>query len=342
MTGEGTEKPTPKRLKDAEKKGDVTKSPAVSAVAGALVFMLSAGSILGDLPSKFGAAIGTGLKHGPGNAASVDLAGLFLPEILLLPVLVMAGAALAGIAQTGFSLSTARLAKLDFFKPGRLMSLQNFTAAAIALLACSLSASAGVWLTCGIAASSFNLSTPGPGSLHRLLNAFGGASWKVAAAGAVYALFDVLMKRRQRLKRLMMTRREITEEMKESEGDPLIKSRRRRLHRQLAMAGLRDGVRTAKAVLVNPTRIAVAIRYDEGDDAPVVAFKGEGEAARIMREEAENSGVPIVRNVPLARSIYRSLEVDDEIPPELYEAVAGVLHAAARALSDGVHMVEAE
>ena len=106
------------------------------------------------------------------------------------------------------------------------------------------------------------------------------------------------------------------------------------------MASLKGSVRAAKVLLVNPTRLAVALRYDGADDAPVVAYKGGGEIAAMMRAEAEAAGVPIVKDVPLARAIYFQVEVEEEIPPALYEAVAAILNAAARAAAD-VTTVEA-
>jgi len=163
---------------------------------------------------------------------------------------------------------------------------------------------------------------------------FAPAAWKVLGVGTLFAAADWALQRHRRTKRLMMTKQEVKDEYRESEGDPHIKSQRRRLHRQLAMASLKKGVRTARVVLVNPTHLAVALRYDDGDEAPVVAYKGEGDVAAKMRTEAEDAGVPIVRDVPLARAIYYQVDVEEEIPPGLYEAVAGIFHAAARAAAD--------
>jgi type III secretion protein U len=115
----------------------------------------------------------------------------------------------------------------------------------------------------------------------------------------------------------------VARERREDEGDPRHKAERRRWHRAFAGAG---PVRRATCVIVNPTRIAVALAHARGsDDPPLVLAKGAGEAAARLRAEARRAGVPIVRDVALARALYRLSEVGDAIPEELYEAAATVL-----------------
>ncbi len=121
----------------------------------------------------------------------------------------------------------------------------------------------------------------------------------------------------------MMTRDEVRRELRDDEGDPDRKAERRRVHRALVEAG---PVARATVVVVNPTRLAVALRHDRGvEGAPRVVAKGTGLAAARIRSAARRAGVPIVRDLALARALHRLAEVGDEIPEELYEAAAALL-----------------
>ena len=122
-----------------------------------------------------------------------------------------------------------------------------------------------------------------------------------------------------------MTKHEVREEYKETEGNPLHKSLRRQMHREILLQSIMEAVRRANVVVVNPTHLAVALRYERGAmNAPVVVAKGAELAAARIRELAKESHVPVTRDVSLARALYE-LEVDEEVPEELYEAVAVVL-----------------
>ena len=139
------------------------------------------------------------------------------------------------------------------------------------------------------------------------------------------AVADYAMQRRRVGKQTRMTKEEVKQEHKNTEGDPLVKSAIR--SRQLAAARNRmmADVAEADVVLVNPTHVAVALRYDAEKGAPKVVARGAGEIARKIREKADESEVPMVRDVPLARALYSSCQVGQEIPQELYAAVAQVL-----------------
>ena len=147
----------------------------------------------------------------------------------------------------------------------------------------------------------------------------------VALAGLVMAGLDYAIVRRRMGKQTRMTKHEVKQENKQTEGDPLVKSAIR--GRQLAAARNRmmADVPTADVVLVNPTHVAVALRYEVERGAPRVVARGAGVVAQRIREEAAANGVPLVRDVPLARALHRSTVVGQEIPPELYAAVAQVL-----------------
>ncbi|ATB42385.1 flagellar biosynthesis protein FlhB [Cystobacter fuscus] len=144
----------------------------------------------------------------------------------------------------------------------------------------------------------------------------------------VLGVGDYVLARRRHLKDLMMTREEVKREHKESEGDPHHKSQRRALHRQFAAGGPARGVGKASVVVVNPTHLAVALRYaPEECEAPYLVGKGREADALELRREAERLGVPVVRDVPLARSLVH-YDVGEEIPEELYQAAAAVLRVA--------------
>jgi flagellar biosynthetic protein FlhB len=145
------------------------------------------------------------------------------------------------------------------------------------------------------------------------------------AAGLVLAAVDVLVVMRRNRKKTRMSKKEVTDENKNSEGDPLVRSHRR--SRQLAMSRNRmiAAIADADVVLVNPTHVAVALKYDAGRSAPRVVAKGAGVIAARIRAEAEAKEVPMVQDVPLARALHTACELGQEIPVELYRAVAGVL-----------------
>ena len=148
---------------------------------------------------------------------------------------------------------------------------------------------------------------------------------RVALALVLFGTLDWMLARRRHRRSLMMTRAEVKREYKEAEGDPQHKAERHRLHREMAEQRMVEDVRKADFVVVNPDHIAVAVRYDrEADAAPVVVAKGERLLAERIKQVARESGVPIYRDLSLARSL-NELPEGDEIPEALYEAVAELL-----------------
>jgi flagellar biosynthetic protein FlhB len=148
-------------------------------------------------------------------------------------------------------------------------------------------------------------------------------------AGFVFLVIgglDYLYCRREYLQSLLMTKQEVREEMKQLEGDPKIKGRIRQIQRKMSMSRLVQEVPNATVVITNPTHVAVALRYEpEKMNAPVMVAKGEGYAAQRIKDIARRFEVPIVEKPLLARSLFKSTEVGDQIPEELYRAVAEVL-----------------
>lgn len=142
----------------------------------------------------------------------------------------------------------------------------------------------------------------------------------------VISLLDFAFQRRQKVLDLKMTKQEVRDEMRSSEGDPQMKGRIRSMQLTMARSRMMASVADATVVVTNPTHVAVAIRYDQGaGGAPTIVASGVGTVAAKIRERAKQAGVPIVEAKPLARALWRSCDVGDEIPAVLYEAVAKVL-----------------
>jgi flagellar biosynthetic protein FlhB len=160
-------------------------------------------------------------------------------------------------------------------------------------------------------------------------------------AGLILAAADVFVIMRRNRKRTRMTKKEVKDENKSSEGDPMIRGQRR--SRQLAMSRNRmmAAIADADVVLVNPTHFAIALRYEPGKSAPRVVAKGAGEIALRIREQAETDRVPIVKDILLTRALHAACELGEEIPVDLYNAVARVLAFVlalrTRGSSKGVH-----
>jgi flagellar biosynthetic protein FlhB len=161
------------------------------------------------------------------------------------------------------------------------------------------------------------------------------------AAGLALAVLDVLVIARRNRKRTRMSKKEVRDESKNNDGNPLVKGQRR--SRQLAMSRNRmiAAVASADVVLLNPTHIAVALKYEAGKSAPRVVAKGAGEVAAKIREKARDAGVPMVHEILLARALHAACDVGEEVPVELYTAVARVLafvmSLRARGAAQGVH-----
>jgi type III secretion protein U len=335
MADEKTEQPTPRRLKKAQEEGD----SGVSAYAAQAVAFLAVTAVLPGAVRALAESTQEGLRAAIGRAAQrapsveIDPAELGARVVgLVAPVLLVAAAASAVVivAQTGGVIATKRLTpsleKLDLIEGiKRLFSAQRVFAVIRALLAAAFVSWVAVRVLVGsapdLARSSGELGRSGllAGTLAMTLARDAGL------VGVAIGVIDMLVVRRGWMKRLRMSKQEVKQEFKESEGDPQIKAARERAHQEVMAAATIASVRTASVVVVNPTHIACALRYaGEEDDAPVVVASGEGDlAARILRA-AQEYGVPVVRDVPLARAL-RELAVGDQIPEVLYEAVAEIL-----------------
>ena len=334
-SGERTEQATEKRMREVRSKGQLSRSQDLTAWVG-----IGAAAVMMPLTIQAGAAAGRtqlfdirAVAENPDPQRALDLlgeglgamGGILTPMLVVVCVAVLAGS----IAQGGIHIK--KLAgKYDQFNPvtglARTFGSQALWQGLKALLKTIV---VGVVLTTVIQGLTPVLMTAGGLPVTVLIGAAtdGTAALVQSAviAGLVLAAADVFVVLRRNRKRTRMTKKEVTDEHKSSEGDPLIRSQRRA--RQLAMSRNRmiAAVATADVVLINPTHFAVALRYEPGKSAPRVVATGAGVIAARIREQAESDAVPIVKDIPLTRALHSACALGDEIPVELYNAVARVL-----------------
>jgi type III secretion protein U len=334
-----TEQPTPRRLREAQRRGEVAVSgelTASAALAGGLAALtIDAPRITADLARLLRGGLATATA---GSAAPERVLRAATGDVLRLAIPVaaaaLAAAILAGALQAGLGFRPGALApRLERIHPlrglRRLLSPAQLLRAPLGLAkSAALVAILAAWLR-DAAAPLGQLPRTSGAAILQGTPALSGLAARLLAAFAAFGILDLALARRRHRRALMMTREEVRRELKEDEGDPAHRGERRRRHRALLEAG---PVARATVVIVNPSHVAVALRHDRAaDEAPRVVAKGTGRAAARIRSVARRSGVPIVRNVPLARALHRLAEIGDEIPEELYEAAAAVLaHLYAR------------
>jgi type III secretion protein U len=355
-SGDKTEAPTPKRIRDARKKGDVAKSKDLTATAGLvawLAILAFAGGYAGErLVTLFEGVLAAAMAGGgvePIFALGREAVGLvaLLSAIALLPA-VVAGI-LAEFLQTGPLLAFEKLKpKMDHLNPGeglkRMFSMDNLvellktvakTLLLVAVTGAVIWAALPALLGALPAAPLQPHAGAGRGEALAMLAEHGRRAsqlifWVLAAFLLVAAL-DMAWQRHSYIKKLRMSLRDIRDEVKKEEGDPHVKGQRRQLHQEWAESSAIQAAAGAHALVVNPTHIAVALDYDPVDcPLPVVAAIGEGTLAAAMRAAAEDAGVPIIRHVQCARDLRARALAGEMIPRDLFEVVAEVIAWARR------------
>jgi flagellar biosynthetic protein FlhB len=332
-----TEKATPKRMREARRKGRLGRSQDLSAWLG-----VGAAGLM--LPGVVAAAAAAGrdqfafvrevIAHpDPELAVSALFEGMqsITPVMTPLFAVVVAAAIVASVSQGGVHPSLARLKpKFEQFNIAKGVKRVFGMQAAWQGVKAALKAGAiGLVLYMTVKGLVPLLLGSGMHSLSQVKDAAaGGVAGLVrtaVVAGLVLAAADVFVVMRRNRKQTRMTKREVKEEHKQSDGDPLVKGQIRA--RQLAMSRNRmiADVAGADVVLVNPTHVAVALKYTPGTGAPKVVAKGAGHVAARIRAKAAEKNVPMVEDVPLARALHAACELGQEIPPHLYMAVARVL-----------------
>lgn len=336
---EKTEDPTQKRLDDALERGDVAKSQEVN------TWFVIAGAAL--LLTSFSGSVGSGLQNPLRNLLAnswmirTDGAGLLalardieyiLIVVLGVPFLLLALAAIAGnIVQHRFVWSTEAL-KPKFSKLSPLAGAKrifgkqaaaNFGKGLFKVIAL------GAVMTMVLWPDRFRLDAmvrSDPASLLGItISLTSHLLTSVVAMLALVAIADYLFQYRQWFQRQKMSLQELKEEFKQTEGDPHVKGRIRALRHARMRKRMMAAVPKASVIITNPTHYSVALQYDRGMPAPICVAKGTDAVALKIREIAKEHDIPIVENVPLARALYATVEIDDEIPVEHYHAVAEII-----------------
>jgi flagellar biosynthetic protein FlhB len=336
-----SEEATPKRREEARKRGQFAKSrsliPVASLVAIAIALKIAGFELierLGRCVTAFFNAAGSTKAFSRDDMMTLSFdAGLLLAPVLLplfgAIVITTLG---SGFLQTGFVMAAEPL-RIDFSRISpikgfrRLFGMDAIVESVKAvLLIAGLGCVGGIYIYNQLPALA-SLSTLAASDIVAFAIRDGVvlSAWIIAVMIALTA-FDYLYQRWHLEKQLRMSRHEIKEEMREQEGDPLLKSHLKSLRQRLSRHRMISDVAKADVVITNPTHLAIALRYrPEEMGAPKVLAKGAGFIAEKIREVARAKGIAIVENKPLARLLYKQVEVGREIPEALYRAVAGVL-----------------
>jgi len=351
---EKTEQPTPRKRQELKEKGEVAKSkelPSVAVLLAALISLSLFGSFMYNhiqiimkgafsLPSIHNFNIPEFLKF------AQNIIGRLI--ILLSPLFaaIFITAILSNIMQVGFILSgesiIPKLSKIDPIKGfGRLFSKQAFMEFIKSLL--KLSIVGGIaFLTVKDEMNNFVLL--GDMELNSIfvyiLKIFFKIFIRCSLAMIILVVFDYAFQRWEFEKRIKMTKQEVKDDFKKSEGDPLIKSRIKSIQMEMARKRMMQAVPEADVVITNPTHLAVALKYDSSTmNAPKLIAKGSRKIAEKIKDVASKHRIPILENKELARNLYSLVEVGQEIPPELYQTVAELLAYIYRLKSNYAHGV---
>jgi len=332
-----TEKPTQRKLKEARREGRVARSPEVGAWLGLLVGIFLVHLTMTRTTAAFRQAIDglTQVIRTPDPNLAVHVLGTSLASgaVAAAP---LAGAILltalgASVAQGGLRLSAKALApKWQSLNPlngwKRMFGPRGGWEAAKALAKTGLLALILYDTMRGLVPlTTTGTVTPLQGVVHTAGSAVLRFARDAAVAGLLLAFLDYAYQLRRHRASLRMTKHEVKEELRTTEGDPRIRSAIRARQMALRRRRMIRDVATADVVVVNPTHIAVALRYTPGSGAPTIVAKGAGAVAARIRDEAIRHRVPLVEDIPLARALYRICDVGQEIPRELFVAVARVL-----------------
>jgi flagellar biosynthesis protein FlhB len=337
-----TEAPSGRRLQKAEEEGNVALSRdivSLASFAGAALALSALGKSLGQNLVQLFSATFSRLESG----RPLEL-GPSLGRPALLGLAICAASAFAAVIATmpqtrmGFWLEKA-LPKFDRIFSGGKMSrvFRRETLVDVGMtLVKSLAVAWVLWssLRDEIVTLPRMLQLGPDGLLTALFAPLADALVKVLVTLAILAGADFALTRYRFLDNLKMTKQEVKREAKEDDGDPLIRSRRKAKHRELLKNRIAREVPRADVVVVNPTHIAIVLRYRTNEDpAPRVTAKGKGETAEKIRELARSHGIPIVENIPLARLLYRKVKVGRVVPAETFKAVAAILAFVYRTLN---------
>lgn len=337
---ERTEEATPKRRDEAREKGQVAVSREVASAvvlgASLIYFYFGSGHLMDGIveimKTAFRDAGRVVLSQENFHALMITL--VYKVFLLIFPLLlaVFLAGFLANALQVGFLFSweavQPKLSKIDPFKGlKRLFSLRSLVELVKSLFKISV---VGLIAYLVIVKEIPGLFPLADQSIWGMIVFIGRVAFKIMMLTCfvllIMALLDYIYQRWEFEKSIRMSQQEIKEEFKHTEGDPLIKSRIKRLQRDIARKRMMAGIPKADVVITNPTHLAIAIRYDQDNmNAPVVVAKGAGHIALKIKEIAAKHQIPIVENKPVAQVLYKIANIGDMIPADLYRAVAEIL-----------------
>ncbi len=341
--GEKTEEPTAKKLEDARKKGQVMRSTEVVTAATLLVFFLMLKVFVGFIGNRFISSfhktlgsIGdyTSEPFNTNMARTIIRSSLWDIVVAAFPIMI-AGFVVTIVSilfQVKWKVTTEPLKpKFDIFNPvsglkrlfskDKIMDLLKSTAKVIILAYVVYSYLKDQWPLI-FKMYSYTL----PQAIAVIGDTVISVGIRISLFFAAIAVFDLFYQKWKFHQDMMMSKQEVKDEYKNSEGDPKIKSQQRQRMQQASQRRMMQDLPNADVVITNPTHLAVAIRYDkEAHEAPVVVAKGADYLAQKIKDVARANAVEIVENKPLARMLYHNVEIGAEIPPELYQMVAEVL-----------------
>jgi flagellar biosynthesis protein FlhB len=336
---ERTEAPTPRKREEAKRKGQVAKSVEVNSAVGLLVafWLLSStgpkiAATLKLLMGKFFESLPQAdftletVRHG-----AIVVGGSLLPAMAPMFAFIMVAGVIANLGQVGFMFSETAL-KPDFNRISPLTGIKRIFSArgAMELLKSLLKLTVISFVVYSALRDNFEtISAINRMGLMAATNHLAKIAVAIGLRGAVamlvIAAVDYIFQRHEHEKNLRMTRQELIEEMKRYENQEM-KNRIRARQRQMAMSRMMAAIPQADVIITNPTHIAVALKYEKGKmRAPLVVAKGQRLIADRIREKGQDHDIPMVENKPLARALFESVEVGQEIPIDLYQAVAEVL-----------------
>jgi flagellar biosynthetic protein FlhB len=335
-----TEEPTARKLQQARERGEVVKTPDLAALASlsgaAAVVVMGGGWLSRNMAQTLRPFLATPDTMSFDNNGGVQIMRAAIMAAAPVIGAVMLTACAAGVAanllQTGFifspeglSFNFKKISPVEGFK--RVFGLDGFVSFLKSLLKVVLTALLAWWVLNPHMQELENLASMDPIAmldfsadiLRRLV--FAVAAFLLIVAGA-----DWFWQRQRFMNRMKMTKEEVKEDYKQSEGDPHVKARQRQLRNERSRRRMIQAVPDATVVVMNPTHYAVALKYDAGENpAPLCVAKGMDSLALRIRAIAEEHGVPVIEDAPLARALYATVDVDEIIPPAHYEAVAKII-----------------
>jgi flagellar biosynthesis protein FlhB len=337
---EKTEEPTPRKLEQAREKGDIVYTPevgaALSLMAATAVVAFMSGPIVSQMAHGFIGFLSMPdqISTDPGALSSImGSIGLKLLAIFAMTALVLAGAGVAArYIQAPPTFSGEKLTpKLDKLNPvegfKRVFGKAAFASFVKSLAKLVLVGAVLMWVLWPHREELQNISLLDPGALLPFIkDRVVSMLMAMASAAALLAAIDYVFTRQSYMKRMRMSRREIKEELRQSDGDPMVKAKLRQVRMERSRKRMLANVPRASVVITNPTHYAVALLYEAGETpAPICLAMGVDAVAQRIREVAQEHDIPLVEDPPLARALFATADIDQPIPKEHYEAVAKVI-----------------